>query len=304
MAVSRQPQLLQALAKACLNSSHNKAASAICALCEQDDAIRQRVLEVGGLLQLVNMLCSECLPAAIQAHAAQVLCAGHVSSKRGEFAVIGSEELHVLIDQLNSSSSDFQQAASTAIAALCCCTASSIVCQRVPEISQMHVNALGPLASLLSSPLVNCQQQALLAIWGICKQDSSGPQELFTSGGMQPLMSFFTFSPDTHACQEQAATILACMCSSSPDARQQLAERTGVQLLIQLLASRSSSVTCQQVAVHALAEVCSSHLTARQQVVSLNGMEPLICLLGSSIVSCQEQAVRALADICSMMPDS
>ena len=132
---------------------------------------------------------------------------------------IGSEELHVLIDQLNSSSSDFQQAASTAIAALCCCTASSIVCQRVPEISQMHVNALGPLASLLSSPLVNCQQQALLAIWGICKQDSSGPQELFTSGGMQPLMSFFTFSPDTHACQEQAATILACMCSSSPDAK-------------------------------------------------------------------------------------
>ena len=283
---------LQELLNACSAQRHEELRRAVCDLCQQKDAIRQQVVDMGGLLPLVNMLTSSHLPASLREAAARATFDSSTSNETLYHLLAASG---LLDDQLWSSSTICQQNAALAI--FC-------ICNRQPALSQQmaRTGALDRLMVLLSFPVTVCQEQTLqVAVSCICNYDPQSRQKL-DSRDIQLLISLLESPSDR--CNEHALKAVANLCSAEPrpnadDVHWRLrlvVELGGLQPLTHFLSD--ASVIHQELAVTAIANISKISQDARQQIIGLNGLHPLIKLLRSPSATCKQQAVCTLADIC------
>ena len=287
---------LETLLSACLSGCQEAAATAICSICQSNDSVRQKILEVGGLQPIAHMLTSPSLPIQHRQLAAQALFGTPLSIEPLDSRIQQHQQLggmQPLLQLLQRPSPDCQ--ATVALAIWCLCQSELCRMHLLHQFGKPRTNH--HLISLFSSTSGACQETAAWALSEICERS---PRSFLTStkfSCLGPLIGMLSSS--TLASQKAAVSALASCCACSDvvaRVSQTLIDLKAEQSLTELLRSTSSS--CQEHSAQILCEMCRSSKAFAEKLCKQGSLQPFISMLRAPLACQQEEAAQAITAIC------
>ncbi len=287
---------METLLSACLSGCQEAAATAICSICQSNDSVRQKILEVGGLQPIAHMLTSPSLPIQHRQLAAHAAFGTPFRYEPADFRIQQHKQLggiRSLLQLLQSPSPGCQ--AKVALAIWCLCQSdllSGYLFHQFGEPRTTH-----HFISLLSSTSSACQETAAWALSALCEGEA-GVASRFTDPSCLRLL-IGMLSSSTLASQKAAVSALASICACSyvvARVSQTLIDLKAEQSLTELLRSTSSS--CQEHSAQILCEMCTSSKALAEKLCKQGSLQPFISMLRAPLACQQEEAAQAITAIC------